>query len=262
MTMIYNQQDYEIEKKLVADKIARNTLKRQYPSKFLEALLPAMEKYYNLYKFEPNLETLSHPKVEEAFKLIEKAHEGQLRKYTNEAYTVHLREVASYLSSLPGHNHEEVIAGLLHDVVEKGNITFDYINSNFGKNVHEHVYFLTDIATPEDGNREARIKKNWEHFSQAPTKTKHIKAIDILSSARTTMLCDSKYGETYMNVIIELMNPYFQKCEDLDSNIKKTFNDMTNLSISIIELQKIYNIAKLEKTYSNKVKNLKKISIA
>lgn len=256
--MIYTQEDYELEKQLVSRKIARNTLKRQYPTKFLEGILPMMEKYYNLYQFEPNITTLSHPKVLEAFDLAEKSHEGQLRKYTDEDYTVHLREVASYLSSLPGYNHEDVIAGLLHDVVEKGNITLDYIKENFGEKVHEHVYFLTDIAIPEDGNRETRILKNWEHFSHAPSKTKSIKAIDILSSARTTMLCDAKYGETYMNVIIELMNPYFQKSDDVEPSIKKTFNDMTNLSIDIINLQKLHNISKLEKAYANKTKSLKK----
>lgn len=256
--MIYNQKDYEIEKVLVSNKIARNTLKREHPAQFVEELNVIMEKYYNLYNFEPNLDILSHPKVVEAFQIAEKSHEGQLRKYTDEIYLVHLREVGSYLSSLPNNTHEEVIAGILHDVVEKGNITLEYIKDNFGETVHDYVYFLTDIATPEDGNRQTRINKNWEHFSKSPAKTKNIKAIDILSSARTVMLCDAKYGETYMNVIIDLMNPYFQKSEELDSTVKKTFNDMTQLSIDIINLQKKHNIHKLEKSYANKLKSLKK----
>lgn len=260
--MIYHTEDYNKEKQLVANRIARNVLKRGYPAKYLSDITPLMEQYYALYDFTPNIETLSLPKVTEAFKLAEIAHDGQMRKYVDEQYTVHLREVASYVSSLPGHGQDEVIAAILHDVVEKGNITLDYIKNNFGDKVHEHVYYLTDIATHDDGNRQTRTLKNWEHFSQGSAQAKNIKAIDILSSARTTMLCDAKYGETYMNVIIELMNPYFQQSQDIDSNIKKTFDNMVNLSIDIIQLQKQHNLPKVEKSYSNKIKKLKKMNLS
>ncbi len=180
-----------------------------------------------------------------------------MRKYTNEEYIVHLKEVATFISSIPGNTHEEVIASLFHDVVEKGNVSFDYIKENFGDNVYSHVYYLSDIATLEEGNRAQRTLKNWNHFSQSSGKTHNIKAIDILSSARTTMLCDGKYGETYMEVIIALMNPSLQN-SNMDLELKKTFNDMVELSKEIILLEKKHNIHKLEKTHANKVKSLKK----
>lgn len=257
--MIYTQEDFDKEKLLVINKIAKNAINRQYPAAYVENINLIVDKYYSIYNFQPNTSLFEHPKVKEAFNLAVQSHEGQLRKYTNEEYLVHLKEVATFISSIPRNTHEEVIAGLLHDVVEKGNISFDYIKENFGENIYQHIYYLSDIATLEDGNREARVIKNWNHFSQSNSKTKNIKAIDILSSARTTMLCDAKYGETYMNVIIDLMNPSLQK-SDMDSDLKKVFSDMIDISIEIIALQKQHNIHKLEKTYSNKIKSLKKQS--
>lgn len=256
--MLYNKLDYAKEKDLVLKRIARTALKRKYPSKYIEEISVVVEQYFNLYQFTPNEELLNHPKVQEAFSLAEKSHFGQVRKYTDEDYIVHLREVASFLSSIPGNTYEEIVSGLLHDVVEKGNVSLDFIKDNFGLNVFIHVDYLTDKATLEDGNRKERMIKNWTHFSQCPPKTNNIKAIDILSNTRSIMLCDGKYGATYLEPIVEYMNPYFQQCEHLNIEVKNMFKAMTEISQKIVLLQQKYNISKLEKAYANQVKNEKR----
>lgn len=252
--MIYNQNNYQEEKDLVLSRIARIALKRQYPAKYLEEINNFTTQFYNLFNYEPNSELLSHPKVLEAFQCAEQAHLSQERKYTYQPYIVHLYETASLVSSLDNSTHDEVIAAILHDVVEKGGISLDYIKENFGDIVHQHVTHLTDIATLEDGNREVRIKKNWEHFSQGLAKTKNIKAIDILSNTRSTMLCDARYGKTYLEPIVNIMNPYFQNSQETHPIIKELFNNMTNLGVQIIESQNKYGIHKIEKDLAKQEK--------
>lgn len=256
--MIYTQEDYDKEKKLVSERLSRNAVKRKYPAAYMEEISIVVDKFFALYYFEPNLEILNDPKVLEAFAIAETAHVGQERKYTNEDYIVHLREVASFLSSIPGNTKDEVIAGLLHDVVEKGNISIDFIEETFGTTVAQHVDFLSDKATELDGNRKERMLKNWQDFSKCPTKTNNIKAIDILSNTRSTLLCDAKYGATYLEPIVEYMNPYFQQNEHLDPLVKNIFKQMTEISQDIIKLQKKHNIDKCEKSYANQIKKLKK----
>lgn len=256
--MIYTQEDYQKEKKLVSEKLARNAIKRKYPAAFMEDMSVMVDKFFNLYKFEPNLELLNDPKVVEAFSMAQTAHEGQARKYTYENYTVHLREVASFLSSIPGNTTDEVIAGLLHDVVEKGNVTIQDIQEKFGDKVAQHVDFLSDKATELDGNRKERMLKNWQDFSKCPGKTNNIKAIDILSNTRSTVLCDAKYNATYLEPIVEYMNSYFQNNEHVNPSVKNMFEQMTQLSQDIIKLQKKHNIDKCEKAYANQMKREKK----
>lgn len=256
--MIFEQTHYQEEKDLVLKRIARIALNRKYPAQYLEKINQFTHDFFNLFNYEPNLELLSQPKVKEAFQCAEQAHFGQQRKYTYQAYIVHLYETASLVSSLQDSTQDEVIAAILHDTVEKGGISLEYIKENFGDTVAKHVTHLTDIATLEDGNRELRLQKNWQHFSQGLPKTNNIKAIDILSNTRSTMLCDARYGKTYLSPIVKMMNPYFQQSVDTHPEIKTMFQKMTDLSLKIINIQSQYGIHNIEKECAKQEKNQRK----
>lgn len=256
--MIYDQSHYQEEQDLVLNRIVKLALNRKYPAKYLAAINQVTHEFFNLFSYKPNLELLSQPKVLEAFQCAEQAHNGQQRKYTYQPYIVHLYETASLVSSLNDSTQDEVIAAILHDTVEKGGISLEYIKENFGDIVFKHVTHLTDIATLEDGNREFRLQKNWGHFSQGLPKTNNIKAIDILSNTRSTMLCDARYGKIYLEPIVNMMNPYFQQSENTHSDIKDMFKKMTELSLNIIALQSKYGIHKIEKECAKQEKNKRK----
>lgn len=255
--MIYKKEDYEKELNLVKYRINKTANERKYPEKYLKIAMDATEKMFNIFKFEPNQELLNHPKVIEAFDLAEKCHDGQERKYTRESYIVHLREVASIISSLEGSTHHEVIAAILHDVVEKGNISLEYVKENFGEIVHEHVDYLTD-RDQEGLNRKERLLSNFNRFTLSPAKTHSIKVADILSNTRSTILCDVRYGKTYFEPINEYMNPFFQESEHIPKNLKYMFQEMCDLSKKLISQQKNLGIDKIEKSYANAQKNAKK----
>ncbi len=82
-------------------------------------------------------------RVEAAYEMAKKAHEGQLRQ-SGEPYVIHPLNVAIILAELEL-DLETIMAGLLHDVVEDTNITLDDIKAAFGDEVAELVDGVTKL---------------------------------------------------------------------------------------------------------------------
>jgi hypothetical protein len=255
--MIYDKEDYQKEYDLVKYRIKKTGAERKYPEKYIKLANEAVDKMFNIFNTEPNQELLNHPLVLKAFELAEKCHSEQERKYTREPYFVHLREVASIISSLEGSTHHEVAAAILHDVVEKGNISFEYVKEHFGDIVHNHVYFLSDESF-EGLNRKDRLLANFEKFIKSPANTQAIKMADVLSNTRSTVLCDARYGKTYMEPVFEYMNPYFQNAKGVPKKLKDMFQTMCDISEDLIKHQEKLGIHKIEKNWANAKKSEKK----
>jgi (p)ppGpp synthase/HD superfamily hydrolase len=75
----------------------------------------------------------------------------QRRKYTNEPYIVHPKQVADFVANVPGATPEMIAAAWLHDVVEDTKVTNEDIAREFGDKVGEYVGWVTDISRPEYG---------------------------------------------------------------------------------------------------------------
>ena len=99
----------------------------------LARLLKKIESYY------PNFD---RELVERAYFYAEKAHAGQFRN-SGEAFIQHPLEVACILADLQL-DILSIAAGLLHDVVEDTDVTFDYLESQgFSKEVLDALDALT-----------------------------------------------------------------------------------------------------------------------
>ncbi|MFN3870461.1 MAG: RelA/SpoT family protein [Aquificaceae bacterium] len=83
-------------------------------------------------------------KVIKALGFIEEKHAGQYRK-SGEPYVVHPIEVAIILAEL-GMDKTTIIAGLLHDVLEDTNTTYEEIKEKFGKEVADIVEGVTKLG--------------------------------------------------------------------------------------------------------------------
>lgn len=121
----------------------------------------------------------------------------QRRKYTNEPYIVHLAAVASLVKSVAS-SSEMVAAAWLHDVVEDTKITLEIIADEFGREVGNYVYWLTDFSKPEDGNREIRKQIDREHIALAPFPAQTIKVADLIDNTRTIVARDPNFARTYL----------------------------------------------------------------
>ena len=87
-----------------------------------------LQKYLNTYEIK---------KIEKAFALASKAHQGQFRK-SGEHYIEHPLSAASILADFEM-DYETLMAAILHDVIEDTHYDKDYIQKTFGSKISELV---------------------------------------------------------------------------------------------------------------------------
>lgn len=134
----------------------------------------------------------------------ERAHAGQLRKYTGEPYIVHPVAVVELVRSVP-HTEEMLAAAWLHDVVEDTGTSLELIVREFGDRVAHLVFQLTDISRPEDGNRKTRKALDRVHLAMASAAAKTIKLADLIDNSKSIVEHDPDFAKVYMQEKAELL---------------------------------------------------------
>ena len=135
--------------------------------------------------------------LERAIQFATKAHEGQYRKYTHDPYITHPLAVMEIVKGVPGHTEEMLVAAVLHDVVEDTDVSLMEIQEEFGDAVSDLVLHLTDISTPEDGNRLKRKRKDAEWYAQGSAEAQTIKVADFIDNTRDIAQNDPRFWEIY-----------------------------------------------------------------
>lgn len=125
------------------------------------------------------------------------AHGDQLRKYTNDPYVNHCRNVAELVKRYGG-TPDMVTAAWLHDVVEDTPVTVGDVCSQFGETVARYVDQLTDVSRPHHGNRVKRKARDIDHLSRAEPVVKTIKLCDLLDNTSSIVRHDPKFAVTYL----------------------------------------------------------------
>jgi (p)ppGpp synthase/HD superfamily hydrolase len=133
----------------------------------------------------------------------ERAHRGQVRRYTGDPYIVHPVAVAHIVKSVP-HTVEMAAAALLHDVIEDSDVTIDEIEAAFGPPITTLVAWLTNVSTPADGNRAARKNLDHHRLMQAPAEAQTIKFADIIDNAKSISAHDPDFWRTYRRECLSL----------------------------------------------------------
>jgi len=125
------------------------------------------------------------------------AHDGQLRKYTNDPYILHPIAVAGIVNMVTLEK-DMIRAALLHDVVEDTSITLNYIREKFNDRVALLVEDLTDVSTFEGGNRAARKQIDLRHTAIASPDAKTIKLADLIHNTGSILQYDPNFAKVYM----------------------------------------------------------------
>lgn len=141
--------------------------------------------------------------MDKVFKAWQYAHRhhsdvGQLRKFSGEPYITHPVAVANLLVMHTNPTQDMIAAAILHDTVEDTNATLMEIIREFGVSVADLVYWLTDVAKPEDGNRATRMGINRDHIAKAPAAAQTIKAADIIHNVKDIVMHNRGFAYKYV----------------------------------------------------------------
>lgn len=143
-------------------------------------------------------------------------HADQKRKYTGEPYIVHPIGVAQLVQSHCKINDEPqakteimMAAALLHDTVEDCGVTFEQIFDEFGAEIRDLVWWLTDCTKGlayKSSKTPRNVRKNIVHFlfEHAPPEALVIKGLDIIHNAQTIFLNDRGFGPVYLSEVMAL----------------------------------------------------------
>lgn len=130
--------------------------------------------------------------IQDAFQYAKSHHEGQFRK-SGEPYIVHPLDVAIILAELRT-DPTTIIAGLLHDVIEDTDVTFDDVKERFGEEVAlliEGVTKLGQYKFKELDHEQSKLKaqaSNYQKMLLAMSKDIRViivKLADRLNNIRT-----------------------------------------------------------------------------
>ena len=123
-------------------------------------------------------------KLTQAFALAAHAHEGQFRKGTKTPYISHPMVVAGIVAEHGG-TELQIIAALLHDVIEDSDYTFQDIKNRFGPKIAQIVRDLSDTET---NPKPAWKKRKEDYLIHLKTKAKEeallVSAADKVHNAR------------------------------------------------------------------------------
>ena len=149
-----------------------------------------------------------HTKLYEALEFATKCHEGQVRKYTGEAYIEHPVAVAcmlrKYFTFSDDITEDGCIAAILHNTVEDTEATHDDIVKRYGETIASYVWFLTK---PEAfvGNRKLRKALDIGRLREAPEVVKAIKLCDLMHNSLSIEEHDPKFWKTFKREAFELV---------------------------------------------------------
>jgi (p)ppGpp synthase/HD superfamily hydrolase len=185
--------------------------------------------------------------IEYAIEFAGKKHSdvNQVRKWSGLPYITHPIAVSNILKAhVEWISSTELIAAILHDTVEDTNTTFDEIDALFGKEVRDLVWWLTDVAKPEDGNRATRMAINREHIRNAPESAQTIKAADCIHNLQNCVKLSGCFAFKY----IPEKRATFEVLTKADPAIMKVFKE-------VLEQQEFELDAKAKYIAQKKAKN-------
>ncbi len=196
--------------------------------------------------YQKLIQTIStyHPsgdmtQVEKAYRIAQKAHEGQLRK-SGEPYIIHPLCVAILLAELEM-DKESIIAGILHDVVEDTAMTLEELEEEFGSDVALLVDGVTKLTRLSwKGDKVEQQAENLRKMFLAMAKDIRviiIKLADRTHNMRTLQFMKPEKQKEKARETLDIYAPLASRL-----GIARLKIELDNLSLSYLEPESYQNL--------------------
>ncbi|NLC05860.1 MAG: bifunctional (p)ppGpp synthetase/guanosine-3',5'-bis(diphosphate) 3'-pyrophosphohydrolase [Erysipelothrix sp.] len=176
-----------------------------------------------------------------ALDYAQEKHEGQFRK-SGEPYISHLINVAYILMTL----HVQVVtiqAGLLHDVIEDCDVTFEELATEFNEEIASMVEAVTKIGNIQFKDEKEYLAENHRKIFIAMAKDIRvilIKLVDRLHNMRTLEFQPEYKQKKISNETLSVYAPIAHRL-----GINDIKNELEDLSFLYLHREKYYEIVKL-----------------
>ena len=179
-------------------------------------------------------------KLLECWDFASKHHNGQW--YGNKPYMYHLKKVSDVALDL-GYTDESILMScLLHDIIEDTEVSYKDVKENFGEEVAEIVYCVTDEL---GRSRKERKSKTYKKIRNNP-KSIVVKLCDRISNITESMGKDN-YNLKLMKMYLDEHNEFvngISNDDSLDLTIKVWIKYYTVIVDLENEFKKLDNILK------------------
>ena len=143
---------------------------------------------------------MKYAMLDSAIAFAAMSHAGQIRKHTGLPYVLHPIAVMQLV-----HDHadnpseDQLVAALLHDVVEDTTVSLDTIARRFGVEAARLVFELTDqYVDPTLGNRAARKEMERDRQRKISAQAQTIKYADLIHNTESITRFDPGFARVYL----------------------------------------------------------------